>query len=122
MWKQNVPEKIHALPVGAKNRLILVQLEFKILLHEFIHLVNVAFERAPILADANEVVTKSDIPADTEFVFNELIELVQIHIGKQLARYVSKRDALSGCRMETSDNLLKNREHTRIINDASEQV
>ena len=93
MRPENVAEEIDALPVGADRYLPGMQIEPEGILQigtdQRDHLLQGIF----IFREYHEIIGVSDEVPDMQIVFHELVELIEIDIGKKLGGEIANGDA-----------------------------
>jgi hypothetical protein len=94
MWKKNVSKEVDALPVFADRNLVRMEIKMQIVLEKGLNRSKACFQFSEAIGDDHEVICVSNIVLDPECVFDELIELIEIDIGKELRSKITDRDSL----------------------------
>ena len=93
MRKTNISKIIDTTSVSFKNYFLWMYIEMQLCSQKYFYFFKTVYQNIFIWMDKNEVVSISDIAGNLKFMLNELIQLVQIHIGKQLRSQITQRQS-----------------------------
>lgn len=93
MRKTNISEIINAAGVRFEDYFLWMHLKTQLFAQKDLDFFKTTHQQFFVGMDKNKIVGISDIAGDFEFVLNELIQLVQIHVGKQLGGQIAQRQA-----------------------------
>lgn len=94
VWKKNVSKEVDALSVFADRNLVRVEIKIQIILEKGLNRSKDCFQFSEALGDDHEVICVPNIVLDSKCVFDELIELIEVDIGKELRSKITDRDSL----------------------------
>lgn len=103
MRKTNIPKIINATSICFEDYFLWMHTEAQSLVQKDFDFFKAIDKQFFVWMDKNKIICVSNIAGDFQFVFDELIKLVQIHIGKQLGSQIAQRQS----RRETLDYILK---------------
>lgn len=93
MRKANISKVINTAGVRLEDNLFWMNIKVQVLVQESFYFLQTINQQFSAGMDKYEIIGVSDIPDDFQFVLDELIQLIQIHIGKQLRGQVSQWQA-----------------------------
>ena len=93
MRKTNIPKIINATSICFEDYFLWMHTEAQSLLQKDFDFFKAVDKQFFVWMNKNKIIDVSNIAGDFQFMFDELIKLVQIHIGKQLGSQVAQRQA-----------------------------
>lgn len=95
---EDIAYKANALIVALKSLFCGVEPHTKSVGQECFDICFMAGERFPSIRQKHNIIHVSDVSRQPQLVFDILIKLIEINIGKELAGVAADRQAASGCR------------------------
>lgn len=93
MRKTNIPKIINATSIRFEDYFLWMHIKAQSLTQKDFDFFKAVDKQFFVWMNKNKIIGVSNIASDFQFVFDELIKLVQIHIGKQLGSQVAQRQA-----------------------------
>jgi hypothetical protein len=114
--EMHVPEKINALMPLPEEHFCGMQIQIEIAQEEISHERQNVFKFPSIAGKQYEIVGVTEIILDAKIALYILIESIKINIRKNLRCEIAERDAFSGLRLKTVENVL-DKGHDSIVAD-----
>lgn len=91
MRETNITEIINSTSISFENYLLRVHVKMQLFVHEICYFTKAIHKEFFVLVEENKIVGITHIPDNFQFVFNKLIQFIQINICKQLRGQVTQR-------------------------------
>src|SRR3989339_1696544 len=118
MRKANIAEIINSTSISFENYLLRVHVKLQLFVHEICYFAKAIHKKFFVLVKENKIVGVTHIPDDFQFVFNKLIQFIQINICEQLRSQVTQRQT----GRVTVDYVAQQHHETIVSNSLSENV
>ena len=93
MRKTNISEIINSSSIRLEDYFLRVHIEVQSLAQKDFDFFKAIDKQSFVWMNKNKIIGVSNIAGDFQFVFDELIKLVQIHVGKQLGSQIAQGQA-----------------------------